>query len=286
MNTASWVIAVGVLATAFAGCQLLLPSEDDGSTSAGGASTSSSSSGKTTGSKSSSDAVSTGAETTGASMTTTSGQSSSSGNSGCQPGSATCTNGFQSPLPHGCAMSATCSDSPECTAYCNAMNELCPGAYANQASCCGACVFISAEKSKPGQCCHVNALNALASGSNAPDACTIAGPFGSATEFGSGSGCGGQAGSICQFYDKGCGSALGMCPTTACLAYFTNEPPVHYKQNTDPQNKLSHAMDVVLSGDDNKCSVLAEMFCPPTTSSTGASTGTLSPVTSSASTGP
>lgn len=292
MKTSSWVIALTFVAGTVAGCQLLLPDgEEDGTTTQnlGGASASStrdaSSSGKTTTSKSSaSETTGTDASTGGMTTTGTDATSTSSGPDKCMPGGQ-CTSGFTSPLPSGCPSDWSCDQDQDCSEYCSAMDSLCHDAYASKATCCSACAFLKTAKLPAAQCCHVAALNALAANVGDADSCTLAGPFGSAAQMATGSACGTQTGAVCQFYQKGCSQLLLGCPTSACVDYFENEAPVHYKQNQDPTHKLSNAMDTILGNDPLKCDILANLFCPPTMTSSSSSSSGVSTSSTSVSTG-
>lgn len=287
-SSSSWVVAVVLVGSGIAGCQLLLPSDDDDTTATsnvGGAASSTSrdasSSSKSTGSmKGSSSAETTGSETTQSSasssssggVSVSSGMSSSSGPLACQPGNAACAGGFASDMPTNCPVTVACGGDTDCSEYCSAMKSMCLTAYASDASCCLACDLARKSKTEPAECCHVTKLNELASGMVAGDSCTIAGAFGSTSNV-VGGGCGTQQANVCGMYGKLCSAALSNCQQSQCLTYLSGEESLMiYAQNTNPTHKLSHVMDLVLSGN-SACANLVDLFCPIPAAVSSSSTG-------------
>lgn len=290
MSSSSWIIAAMLVGTGIAGCQLLLPSEDDdtsATSNVGGAGSSSSrdssSASKSSGSmKSSSSGETTGSETTQSSANVSSSSSgsatgsvvsSSSGPLACVPGSPPCMGGFAGNLPTNCPATVACDGGDtDCSEYCSAMKSMCVTAYASDVSCCLGCDLARKSKGDGAECCHVTKLNELAGGVVAGDSCTIAGAFGSATNA-LGGGCGTQQANVCAMYGKLCSGALSGCPQTQCLTYLAEEEALMvYAQNTNPTDKLSHVMDLVLSGNAG-CVELVNLFCSPSMSASSSSTG-------------
>jgi hypothetical protein len=284
MKTWTVLTLFACTATLAAGCQLLLPEADDGTTasSQGGAGSTSRASSSISGDKSSSgstqQSASSGppdttvtssssmiASTTDASASSSTGVASSSSTGSdptCGPSMFSCTGLDTGSLPSNCQLdpTAACGDAA-CRIYCSALKTYCPGQYGSGTLCCAACNVIKTEGATKG-CCHVDALNGLAAGQQSPQACTYAGPFGTASNDGTTSStCGTQSENVCALYAAICPIDAMTCTQATCVNKLHNEPGTLYSANSGSSSKLAILMDTVLSPSVDKCAEAVMQIC-------------------------
>lgn len=264
------------------GCQLLLPSEDDGDTTSGrgGAQSSQSSTSTDKASSAKASTADASASVTATASSTTDAASSSSGGT-CEQGEGCAAD---PPTFDVCETSAVCASTGGddwCNDYCTSITQKCGNnsQYASASQCCAACQYLRAKGAgiapTNNVCCRADALNI-----DAPlgaVGCTKAGPMGVAKNDNTMVGeCGSQAIHVCKLFDKVCsGKVDPTCITTGqCMLNFGNVQAETYGPNaTGPMSTvLNHMLAAALGGDVvAECEAAAALACDTIATPVGSS---------------
>ena len=278
------LVAAAILVIGAAGCQLLLPSGDDGQTSTGGTGgrTATSTSGKTSAESSSAESGSSSNASTSVSSSKSAAQSSSSSGPLCIEGQGCA---VTPPTFDQCPVEPTCAlvgSDDFCANYCGSISQKCDNVakqFESPSKCCAVCQFLRAHDNLDptnNACCRADALNADGQLTHAE--CTIGGPMGVDTNDNGGppEGCGSQALHVCTVFNSVC---TGKVPNEACItedqcfARFKDLPAETYSPNASTTSPMSyvlfHTMKAAAGNLASECSTAALLACDPIAMATG-----------------
>ncbi|MFO0614455.1 MAG: hypothetical protein U0414_17860 [Polyangiaceae bacterium] len=270
-------LAAGLVATALAGCQLLLTDSTTSSTgSSGGAGSTSASTGgdKTTSSTTTSSQASSSSGATSSSSSSQAASSSSSGMGLCT-GGMKCDAGTTTPTFKVCGP-VTAPDpcptdpaGPLCTNYCASIESICQGQakqYTSHDQCCAVCAFFAAGPDTTNNaCCRADALSPAQPPGGAA-LCTVAGPMGTAGI--TPNKCGTQVHHACELFIHGCAEQIdpNTCTVASCEAQFgVINTPEGYVAGASNMSDLGRIVAIgadAVNGKLDGCGEGAGIACP------------------------
>lgn len=253
--------------TSVTACQLLLP---DGPAETGGGGATASSSGSTgTATASSSGSGKTSSATGSPDVASA---TASSGGANCMLGSGTCSEATPNfpDCPNFAPTNCNGNADSACSAYCTSVKrceQFGRPQYSSGEECCRLCASIVENTTdKSTLCCRADALNKAVL---TKDACTKAGPFGTADDVDAG--CGTEIGQLCALAFHACSNvpAQATCNIGACQLKLGGQTSFDYKsgdQSPDAAHAMTLALQALTETDPGNltdiCNTIYGLVCP------------------------